>query len=247
MNHGKKLVGMVEKKSNTTPKNCILIKHKKNEIVENWSSTRNGIEVDLNRINGVDIDDLIIEFSDNNKTNNNIEESDNILENNSLNLVYEQTVDNIVILDTQNVEEISGLKINTIDTFEVLENNLCSEITKDITILDTQLYEKNDENEQFEEKNDHDNQDVSSSSVNYIVRDAKQKIESKKKGLQVWHIRVWAIYKMIKKIFKTNQEIKEKLEKVVVIRLKGQRALKASCVVHSLKMIDRMCSTNFGK
>jgi hypothetical protein len=35
MNRGKKLVGMVEKKSNTTPKNCILIKHKKNENVEN--------------------------------------------------------------------------------------------------------------------------------------------------------------------------------------------------------------------
>ncbi|CAI6368593.1 unnamed protein product [Macrosiphum euphorbiae] len=141
MNRGKKLVGMVEKKSNTTTKNCILIKHKKNENVENWSSTRNGIEVDLNRLNGVDIDDFIIEFSDNNKINNNKEDSDNILENNSLNLVYEQTVDNIVILDTQNVEESSDLKINTIDTSEVLENNLCDEITKDIAILDTQLYE----------------------------------------------------------------------------------------------------------
>jgi len=61
--------------------------------------------VDLNRLNGVDIDDFIIEFADNHKTNNNIEESDNMLENNSLNLVHEQTVDNIVILDTQNVEE----------------------------------------------------------------------------------------------------------------------------------------------
>lgn len=200
MNRGKKLVGMVEKKSNTTTKNCILIKHKKNENVENWSSTRNGIEVDLNRLNGVDIDDFIIEFADNNKINNNKEESDNILENNSLNLVYEQTVDNIVILDTQNVEESSDLKINTIDTSEVLENNLCDEITKDIAILDTQLYE----NEQFEEKNDDDNQDVSSSSVNYIGIGAKQKIESKKE-LQVWHI--WAIHKMIKKLFKTNQEI----------------------------------------
>jgi len=177
MNRGKKLVGMVKKKSNTTTKNCILIKHKKNENVENWSSTRNGIEVDLNRLNGVDIDDFIIEFADNDKINNNKEESDNILENNSMNLVYEQTVDNIVILDTQNVEESSGLKINTIDTFEVLENNLCDEITKDIAILDTQLYE----NEQSEEKNDDDNQDVSSSSVNYIGRGAKQKIESKKK------------------------------------------------------------------
>jgi hypothetical protein len=201
--------------------------------------------VDLNRLNGVDIDDFIIEFADNNKTNNNIEESDNILENNSLNLVYEQTVDNIVILDTQNVEESSGLKINTIDTFEVLENNLCSEITKDIAILDSQLYEKNDENEQFEEKNDDENQDVSSSSVSYIVRSAKQKIESKKK--RVADLAYIGYSQNDKKNFKTNQEIKEKLEKIVVIHLKGQRALKALCVVHSLKMIDRMCTTNFGK
>jgi len=106
MNRGKKLVGMVERKSNTTPKNCVLIKHRKNEkYVENWSNTRNGIEVDLNRLNGVDIDDFIIEFADNHKTKNNIEESDNMLENNSLNLVHEQTVDNIVILDTENVKE----------------------------------------------------------------------------------------------------------------------------------------------
>ncbi len=90
MNRGKKLVGMVERKSNTTPKNCVLIKHSKNEkYVENWSNTKNGIEVDLNRLNGVDIDDFIIEFADNHKTNNNIEESDNMLENNSLNIIHE--------------------------------------------------------------------------------------------------------------------------------------------------------------
>lgn len=89
MNRGKKLVGIVEKSpiphqkivysSSTKKWKCRkLVKHKK------WHRGRRS----KHRLNGVDIDDFIIEFADNHKTNNIIEESDNMLENNSLNLGY---------------------------------------------------------------------------------------------------------------------------------------------------------------
>lgn len=114
MNRGKKIAAMVTKESSSTPKkfkhnNC---KYDKNitVTVENWSDNGNGIEVDSNRLNGVDIDDYIIEFERNNafkdadgessdliiNTYNGIEELENNLSN-----IEKELIKNIVLLDTQ--------------------------------------------------------------------------------------------------------------------------------------------------
>jgi len=50
-----------------------------------------------------------------------------------------------------------------------------------------------------------------------------------------------------KKIVQNRPRNIRKIEESCRHTKKGQRALKALYVVHSLKMIDRMCSTNFGK
>lgn len=93
---------------------------KKSEIIQNLTHTGNGIELNLNRLdyddtlNGVIVNDFIIEyFDENNKLigesssdlNININSIIEELDNNLINTDKEQTKD-IILLDTHNVEEI---------------------------------------------------------------------------------------------------------------------------------------------
>lgn len=58
---------MIAKEFCSTPKKFkhYNFKYDKNTVV-NWSNNGNGIEVDLNKLNGVDKNDYIIEFESNN-------------------------------------------------------------------------------------------------------------------------------------------------------------------------------------
>jgi len=89
---------------------------KKYEIVENWSNTGHYIKMNLNRFNGVNIDNFIIEFEKNNKFKIVIRKMSN------LKMIILFTLLHIVLLDTQVFIQITIKKKKLLKTYFTEKN-----------------------------------------------------------------------------------------------------------------------------